>query len=84
MRTGARLRGLPGRLLQQAHRGAELSVKVAAQDFEDLDQRAIADRIVNLVAHLAADDDLFGPEHSQMLRGIGLLDAKRVDQLSRR
>src|SRR5215467_12195108 len=63
MRASARLRRLLGRLLQQVYRGVELSIKVPAEDFQDLDQGPIADRIIDLVTHLPADHDLFGPEH---------------------
>ena len=43
----------------------------------------IADRIIDLIAYFAADNDLFGPENCQMLRGIGLFDAELFNQLSR-
>src|SRR5215472_1620716 len=75
---------LPGDFLQHVYGGVELSVKIAAQNIEDLDQGTIADRIVNLIAHFPAHHDLFGPEDCQMLRGVGLLDAEFFHQLSGR
>ena len=60
------------------------AVKIAAQDVEDLNQRMIADRIIDLVAHLPVDDDLFGPEDSQVLGRVGLLDPELFNQLSGR
>src|ERR1043166_1540691 len=84
MRISARLRRLSRRLLQQVDGAIQLGIKVAAQDFEDFDQGAIPDRVIDLVAHLPADHDLFGPKYGQMLRGVGLLDTELFDQLSSR
>ena len=84
MGTRARLLCLPGGLLQQTRCRAELRVEVTAQNLQDLNQRPIADGIIDLVPHFPADDDLFGPQHGQMLRRIGLLDAEFFDQLSGR
>ena len=58
-----------------------MSEEIAAQDIEDLNQRRIADRIIDLVAHLPVDDDLFGPQDSQMLGRVGLLDPEFFNQI---
>ena len=41
----------------------QLSVEIAAENIEDLNQRTVADRIVDRVARLPADHDLFGSEN---------------------
>lgn len=82
MRAGVRFRRFPGSLLQQVDRTVQLRIEIAAQDFEDFDEGAIADGVIDLVAGFAADYDLFGPKHGQVLRGIRLLNAELFDQLS--
>ena len=44
----------------------------------------IADRIIDLIAHFAVDNDLFSAEDCQMLGGVGLLDTELLNQLSGR
>src|SRR5262249_39929200 len=71
---------LPRDFLQHVYGGVELGVKIAAQYIEDLDQRIVADRIVDLIAYLPAHHDLLRPKHRQMLRGVGLLDPELCNQ----
>src|SRR5262249_2379027 len=78
--TGLRL--LPRNFFQHAHRGAELRVKITAQDVEHLNQCMVADRIENLIAHLSVNNDLFGAKNSQVLGSISLLHPEFLDELA--
>ena len=63
----AGFRLLSGHFLHHAYRGAELGIKIPAQDIQNLDQRMVADRIENLIARFPADNDLLGTQDRQVL-----------------
>lgn len=51
---------------------------------QDLGQQRVAQAVIDLVAFLAALDDVLVPQHGEVLRGIGLLDADLLAQPSDR
>jgi SAM-dependent methyltransferase len=59
-----------------------LRVKVVPQQAEDLFENGVAQRVINLIPGLPADDDLPGAENSQMLRSVRLFEFQLLDQLS--
>lgn len=56
-------------------------MKVAAHQVEELDHQRIAQRIEDLIAGLARDDDLPRTQYGEVLGEIGLLEAKVFDKI---
>src|SRR5579875_2137328 len=70
--------------VQHAGKLLELGLEIFPHERQNLDDGGVPNRVENLVAHLAVDDDLLGAQYAQVLRNIRLLDAKFLDQYSRR
>lgn len=84
MRFEARLWLFAFHFLQHVYRGTELGIEIAAQDVEDLDEGAIADRIINLIRDFPAHNNPFGSQDREMLRSVSLLDAESLNQFPSR
>ena len=66
-------RSLFSDFFQQGCGFGELRVEILPQQVEDLFEDGVAERIEDLIALLAADDDLAGAEDGEVLRGVGLV-----------
>src|SRR5271154_6839899 len=66
--------------LQSSQYFAQLSMKIAAHHIQDFDNQGVAHRVEDLIAGLAADEDVLGAQHGQMLRRVRLLDPQAAYQ----
>lgn len=61
-------------IVEQSQRFFQMGVKIPAHQVEYISQDAVAQRIEDLVALLASDDNLPRTQHAQVLRGVGLFE----------
>jgi hypothetical protein len=54
-------------------------MKVTAHDVENFNDQRMAYGIEDLIARLAIDNDVSGAKHGEVLRSVGLLDTKPLD-----
>ena len=63
-----------------ATRLVEVRVEVLLQQVEHLDEHGIAERVVDLVAGLAADDHLFGAQHARCWERLACSTCEQREQ----
>jgi SAM-dependent methyltransferase len=59
-----------------------LGIKIVPQQAEDLLEHRVAQRVVDLIPGLPADDDLAGAENRQVLRGVRLFEFQFPNQFA--
>jgi len=74
----------PADLRQICPHFPKVSLKVAPQTVENLAQCPVSQRVEDLVAFLAGDNDPFGSQYAQVLGGIGLFQFQQLDNLAGR